>query len=264
MIGLIYSKRDLTASNAMASLFKKYDLEEDENHRCMLDKVSFIGIEEELIHYEKVDSEGFDILYMVSRHKSSAGIASFTTHATGNFTKDASLGGMPKQLSVSAPAEMLSVLKHMPNTIPEIQKTYEATHHGPLLNTPSLFVEVGGNDEITSRPYIIALLGDLAYDSIKDEDVGYEKIAIGIGGNHYPSKFYKKSMESNYAFGHIMSRHSFHNKDGTDNFDMIPLAIERSRLEVEVAILDWKGMNSNERTKVINTLNEFGLDYERV
>jgi len=49
-----------------------------------------------------------------------------------------------------------------------------------------------------------------------------------------------------------------------DNVFMLEQAVKRTKKEVEIAVIDWKSLNSETRAKVISKLNELGLDYERV
>ena len=136
--------------------------------------------------------------------------------------------------------------------------TYEATHHGPLLETPSFFVEVGGSEAITrlalrhpgERPFA-------DYFSAEHENVG--KVAIAIGGTHYPEKFTRLALEGRYAFCHIMPRHS------CTYADMLRMGIERSAPRAECAVIDWKGISgpgAGGRHRA--NLAELGIDYVRV
>jgi len=49
-----------------------------------------------------------------------------------------------------------------------------------------------------------------------------------------------------------------------DNVFMLEQAVKRTKKDVEIAVIDWKSLNSETRAKVISKLNELGLDYERV
>ncbi len=198
-----------------------------------------------------------DFFVFLSRHKSSKGVPSFTIHPLGNWAPSAEAGGKPRMLSVSAPWQMRNMLVQISKANEtDVAVTYEATHHGPLLETPSFFVEVGGSDEISDRHYGILSSAVAGYFSKQQENVG--KVAIAIGGTHYPEKFTKLALEGKYAFSHIMPRHS------CTYADMLRMGIERSAPMAECAVIDWKGIAAPERETAIKKLGELGVDYVRV
>jgi D-aminoacyl-tRNA deacylase len=138
----------------------------------------------------------------------------------------------------------------------DVPVTYEATHHGPLLNTPSFFVEVGGSEKITDLHYDTLAEAVCNYVSSEHENVG--KIAVAIGGTHYPAKFTKLALDGKYAFSHIMPRHA------CTYADMLQQGIERSAPRAECAVIEWKGIAPAEREIALKKLSELGIDYVRV
>jgi D-aminoacyl-tRNA deacylase len=163
-------------------------------------------------------------------------------------------------LSVSSPVSMLKTLKSIKklnNT--ELQVTYEATHHGPLMNNPSFFVELGGNEETIGNAKHARLLAQAIIDSIgAGADGGYDKVAVGFGGMHYPSKFTSLALSGKYAFSHIMSKHYI------GNADMIEQAFKRSDIPADVALIEWKGIKGADREIITKELARLGIDYARV
>ena len=199
-----------------------------------------------------------DLIIFLSKHSSSKEVASFTTHAEGNWSERVDFGGKPNELSVASPVSMLRILKK----IYEINRTgipvtYEATHHGPLLKTPSLFVELGGNSEIKERKEFYDLLARATSEAFFGDAPAYDKVAIGIGGTHYPERFTKLALDERYAFSHIMSKYN------VEHIDMLEQALKRSDSNIDIAVVEWKSIKSGERDKVIKRLNELGLDYEK-
>lgn len=261
MIHFIYS--DETASTNIADALKVelgfkeaqqlpgVDCFESENAKML-------GIKGRLIDAEFIDRIVDGPIVFLSRHMSSKGIAAFTVHPEGNWSDEASLGGKPKELSNAYPLGMLNMLnaiKELNST--NIELTYEATHHGPFTNNPSLFVELGGNEEAINSKSYAALLAKAIAASIEKKSP-YDKVAVGIGSLHYPSKFTKLALEGKYAFSHIMSRHS------VAHVDMLGKAFERSDLKAEVAVIEWKGINAAQREVVLRELNVLGIDYAKV
>lgn len=201
-----------------------------------------------------------DLIIFLSKHSSSKGMPSFTTHAEGNWSDKAELGGMPHQLSYSSPLSMLQLLTSMKGlNSTALDVTYEATHHGPLLKTPSLFVELGGNEEVMKNKDYLSIVVESVVKFINGEsESDFSKIVVGIGSNHYPGKFTSIALGRRYAFAHIMSKYY------VSEYEMLDQAFDRSVPKPESAVVDWKSISSEERDKIINKLNALGMDYERI
>lgn len=199
-----------------------------------------------------------ELFVFPSVHVSSKGIASFTTHPEGNWSAEAKLGGKPSSLSVAAPIEMLAALNSFSKRGSGLSVSYEATHHGPLLDTPSLFVEVGGTEEHVNPSYA-GTVGEAVMDLVLGEkELNFDKIAVGIGSGHYPSTFTALALEGKFAFSHIMSKYY------VANVEMLDAAFNRSKPHAEVAVIEWKGIKSGERKMILDRLNELGIDYVRI
>ena len=94
-----------------------------------------------------------EIVIVASTHKSEAKVPMLNAHFTGNFGEDVSHGGSARTLSI-APAlyQRAAVLEYQKlQKINSKLKDYvvgiEATHHGPTLDLPILFVEVGSSEK---------------------------------------------------------------------------------------------------------------------
>jgi D-aminoacyl-tRNA deacylase len=225
------------------------------------------GLGEPALYTNAPDLFVCEAIVFLSKHASQAGVASFTTHSLGNWGDEAKLGGKPKELSTATPLLMLQVLRGMAAKGAEVEKTYEATHHGPLMRTPCLFAELGGNERITGNEEALGEVADAVFAAATqflDGEPEHEKVVIGIGGTHYPGKFTRLALDKGYAFSHIMPKHAITNADGTDNLGMLSQALERSSVRPEAAVLDWKSLNSSAKAETLKKLNELGLDYEKV
>ena len=265
MIGVLYSILDIASVNMANYLEKEHGFEEiDEGSTCAYsNKACIVKTSRSLLELNELDRYNFELIYFLSKHSSAKGIAAFTTHPTGNWTKEAKLGGKPYEISYSAPLEMLSILKEFKKSNNYgLEVSYEATHHGPLLKTPSLFVEVGGNEDTVGNKDYAKVAGEAVYNSIYNDGVEFSKVVIGIGNTHYPAKFSELALNKGYAFAHMLPKHSI--EGNGDNLFMLEQAVKRTKNDVEIAVIDWKSLNSETRTKVISKLNELGIDYERV
>lgn len=261
MVYFIYS--DETASSNIAASLRELlslkEVERNENfHKFYANGIHMIGIKGKLINAEFIDNIVDGTIIFLSRHSSSKGIPAFTVHSEGNWSKDVSLGGLPKKLSVSSPYSMFKILNSI-NSVnsTDIEVTYEATHHGPFTNNPSFFVELGGNEDTINSKFHAELLSKAIASSLEKE-FAYDKIAVGFGGMHYAMKFTKLAINGNYAFSHIMPKYQI------TNLDMIKSAFEQSDLKPEIGVIEWKGIKAVDRESIIRELSVLGIDYAKV
>lgn len=263
MIGFVYSTTNVTSRNMGEHLLKEYSFKDVSGSVFRSGNVEIHRIETDLPYYNTINSAGLDLVCFLCSHSSAEGIGAYAVHPMGNWGGEVKLGGEPKRLSVASPGAMLSVLRGLNAIESSITKTYEATHHGPLITRPSMFIELGGNDQMRGDSKLAGMAAEAAYNAVTGSQE-YEKVAIGIGSLHYPSKFTKMALEKGYAFGHIMAKHAVLNADGSSNVDMLDQALSMSSEKPEVAVIEWKGLNSSTRGLVLKKLDEMGLDYEKV
>lgn len=271
MIGIFYSTADEASLNIATHLVHTHEFKAARSamKRKSYEKghVRIYEIEGSLLNAEFVDSLDVDIAFFLSKHESAAGVTSFTTHSLGNWGPEAKLGGKPKELSRAAPVAMLYTLRSLIKHTSGSRCVYEATHHGPLTKIPSIFVEVGGDSEAISSKENAGWTADATYDAILrylEDASNYRKVAVGIGGGHYPEAFSRLAIDKDYAFSHIMPKYAIGDPDGTYNFDMLGQCLDRTTHRPEVAVIDWKGLGSMARAEAIKRLNDIGLDYEKL
>jgi D-aminoacyl-tRNA deacylase len=140
--------------------------------------------------------------------------------------------------------------------------TLECTHHGPLIDLPCCFIEVGAteeewNDEKATRVIAKTILSLQYFDKSKLKDW---VPVIGIGGPHYCPNFNNLQLESNYAISHIVPKYAL---PLTEN---ILKEFEKNTLEnIQFALLDWKGLgDSEQREQIISLLKRFNFNYKRI
>jgi D-aminoacyl-tRNA deacylase len=263
MAYLVYSLKDMVSSAAAAQLKRITNATEGTPIGGMrsfdCNGITLLELQQHHLESEFLDTAiSTDCIIFLSRHSSSKGLPALTAHPEGNWGNEAKVGGKPKELSVAAPIQMLKVLCSMKKTNQtDVPIVYEATHHGPLLKTPSLYAEMGGNEEVWKNEELAGILAKSVIESF-DIEPQYEKIAVGIGGLHYADKFTRLALDGKYAFSHIMPRHF------VSEVDMLAQAFERSSPKAEIAAIEWKSLKGEERDKVINKLSEIGYDYVRV
>ncbi len=262
---VVYSDINVTSKNIGDAILSLKDFEELErihgSKHFRNDKIDVLGISTNILNSDFLDHIiKTDLIIFVCSHTSSKGIASLTAHPEGNWSSEAKLGGKPRELSFAAPEHMFGMLQSLKrNNSTKFPVIYEATHHGPLLKTPSFFVEVGGNKEALESAEYANLVARSVIDLIEGnagDSVG--EPVLGIGGMHYAEKFTRTAFEKGYAFSHIMPKYY------VNEINMLEQAAERSASAIEKAVIEWKSIKADDRKIIIRELEKIGLDYERV
>lgn len=266
---IVTSIKDPASINIKNSLLDLFDLKEVngkfENNsiyelKTKNNEIKLYTTEKELIHSENLDKNiEADLFIFASKHKAAAGLKTLSLHPIGNFDK-ALYGGKEKELCI-APAFFLKNAFIESNNLGKDSKheiTFEATHHGPFLEKPTAFIEIGSNEENWSNKEAANIIAKAIIAALKKENKNY-KTAVVFGGSHYNQTANKLSLRTNYAICHICPKYSLQYLDK----ELIKQMINRNTQKPEIAILDWKGLGMHKQ-KLIALLEEAGIKYERV
>jgi D-aminoacyl-tRNA deacylase len=226
------------------------------------------------VFLEHVDTDGiyteklnldikFDAAVFASRHRSESGEPALTVHWTGNSTSRADFGGNPKSLSFADPYRLRATLLALDATREARELNYavtlEATHHGPTeLGVPTLFVEIGSTEREWDDPQAAAAASEAIWAAATTPCPG--KAAVGFGGGHYCNKQCMAVRKDGYAFGHILSKYFFEEYDE----EIVHMAFKRTLGECRTAVVDWKGVRSPDRSKLLETLKKMEIEIEIV
>ena len=195
-------------------------------------------------------------IIVLSKHKSSAGTKSLTTHSLGNFGK-ADFGGIEKKLCSSLPRIQTNFLRGLTarNKSDEYTVCYEVTHHGPYTKKNVCFIELGSSIyEWNNKDEARVIAQTVIEDTQKEND---DKIVIGFGGGHYAPEFTKLALRKPYSFGHICPQYALDDLDA----DLLEQMITKTG--AQEIIIDWKGLKGN-KDKVVSLCEKSGLPFERV
>ena len=216
------------------------------------------------IHCDHLESHfSPEAFIFCSRHRAESGKPALLVHSTGNLGAAADFGGAPYQLSVSAPSLVSAALKRLyeertKNGIDEFDVSLEVTHHGPTsMKTPLVFVELGSSEEFWTHQGGAKAVAAAVMDCV-DEPLSGDAV-IGFGGTHYASKFNKIVLEKGYKIGHMAPKHAINGL--TD--DVLNQMINRSTNPIVSAIIDWKGMNAENKAHVLPMLENANIDVIR-
>jgi len=152
-------------------------------------------------------------LVFPSIHRSERNIPSLTVHSLGNLGPHADVGGRPRLLCPTDPRRMVNALRLLDEGAESISTsaTYEATHHGPAVELPAFFIEIGYADLPAPPSEAVSVLASVI-PRISSE--GRDRIALGVGGGHYAPHFTDLALHRSWAFGHLVSRHALGETDG--------------------------------------------------
>jgi len=198
----------------------------------------------------------------LSTHWAESGIPSLTVHTTGNFTDKESLGGRPREVGVIDPdlqKNYFLALHNRRESVSEYELTIEATHHGPTsLRRPVLFVELGSSEKNWTDEDAARVIAESLMDSLKTGKK-WEKVGIAFGGTHYPAKFNKTLLESEFALSAVVAKHSLQWVDAP----MFGQLIQKTLKFPKYVLVDWKGMGEY-RNRIISLAEQFGLEVVRL
>jgi len=152
------------------------------------------------------------VVLFISRHTSKMKKPTLTVHPIGNYGK-AEFGGKPRTVVKSSPHLMTNLLrlikKNYSKTNLEYEVCFEVTHHGPYLQKPTLFVEIGSTEKEWENKESAAIIAKSILELIQDKhyEEDYSKkipVLMGVGGGHYAPRFTDIINERQAVFGHMI------------------------------------------------------------
>ncbi|MBI2145635.1 D-aminoacyl-tRNA deacylase [Candidatus Woesearchaeota archaeon] len=200
-----------------------------------------------------------DIFVFATRHVSKAGVPALTTHSIGNWGK-ADFGGRDGIICPTSP----NLLKLFLQNLAAVAKSgdysgevvQESTHHGPFIEKPTVFIEVGSSESEWKDEKLASMVADSLIGGLGDF-VALENDftpVVGLGGMHYAESFRKLMLETDYAVGHICPKH--HLQSLTKEL----LQHAMKACGAKSVALDWKGLGK-EKEKVVKLLKSEGISY---
>ncbi|MBI2144476.1 hypothetical protein HYU17_05000 [Candidatus Woesearchaeota archaeon] len=275
MIAIIISSSDPAGTTIRQQLLKNYGFEavKDESFEGFpVFRLQFEDKEARLFTTarEAVHCEGFDkripadLFVFATKHFSKAGVPALTTHSVGNWGR-AQLGGRDSTLCPS-PAVLLKFFLQNLAAVARSEGydgevVQEATHHGPFIEKPAAFIEVGSSKQEWKDERLASMVADSLIGGLGDYIALSEthEPVVALGGLHYAESFKKLMLESNYAVGHICPKHSL----GSLTAELLMQAMSSCWPETAKAVaLDWKGLGS-EKQRAMELLESSGIKHFR-
>lgn len=263
---IISSKLDKAGTNITTALsqFRKNPLMSSMGDKPSFD---FYLTEKEIVEdsgLNKNKIRDYDFIIFASKHQSEKGEKSLSIHAPGNWREN-KFGGEPNKICLSSALFQKQLFENLnrfakEHEIKEYNITLECTHHGPLIEKPCVFIEIGSTDfEWNDRRAAFVIAKTISETIENFTKNPYNEIGIGIGGPHYCPNFNKIQANSNVALSHIIPQYSLPLTE-----EMLREAIDKTQEEVDFAVLDWKGLgNSEQRQKIIKILEDNYIQYKK-
>ena len=219
-------------------------------------------VSDDNLNYEKISK--YDFVIFASKHQSSEKIKALSIHAPGNWKKN-EFGGKSETICPTSAQFLKQTFETLNKNAKEhyltdYQVTLECTHHGPLIQKPCIFIEIGSTETEWKDRRAGFVIAKTIRDIIQNfKENPYNEIAIGIGGPHYCPNFNKIQLNSNFAVSHIIPSYALPLTE-----EMVKQAIEKTQEEIDFVLLDWKGLgNAEERERVIKILDKNHLNYKK-
>jgi D-aminoacyl-tRNA deacylase len=234
-------------------------------------------IEEALVQSDNMDAycsrASIDPLAYVyaSRHRSETARPALLAHVTGNWGDLAELGGEPRTVCIASGALLRLAFRALlrqkelhPEELAKFVVDLEVTHHGPTnLQTPLVFVELGSDEtnwQDNAGAAAVASVIEELLDAIGKSNndlavLGHDLagVGIGFGGLHYAQSFERVMADSAAALTHIIPKHAV--KFMTR--EIIDLAVHNTFEPVSWFVLDWKGLNADDKAVLLPILETF-------
>ena len=242
----------ITTTKNKASMNIKKFLESYDLENC-----DIYTVNEETIYLEGLDKLDADFFIFATKHKSDSKIKTLTVHISGNWGK-AELGGKDNCLNMGSALMLKKAFLLLNEHNLDYEVSLEVTHHGPVVNKPHFFIEIGSSEKEWADEKAAEVVAKVIRDVINRKDLENQKIAIGIGGNHYCPNFNKILLESDVALSHICPKYNLIYL----NEKMLKEIINKTKEKVDFALLDWKGLGK-EKVRIISLLEDLKIKYKK-
>ena len=264
-----------------SSLGKLVISNEIDAHLLLIDEIHVKSDNIGKMHMNSADKNIDDII-VLSKHVSSSEVPAKTIHPIGVTTgqeigEDGKSGGVYGTLVPPNPrlASFLRAIVRKGVQEPSLSKfdlTLEATHHGPLMSLPTMYVEIGSSEKEWRNSALASIWAEIIIDNLSNEAISDTKRWIlCIGGGHYAPRHRDILLKSNELVGHILPSYSLPNigeEVDLQKFEKVLeaaiLSMRAARPEAQViAHLDRKSMKSKLRTYISDKLGSFDVPVVR-
>ena len=250
-------------------------------HMLLVDKIHVRSDNMGTMHMESINKNIDDII-VLSKHVSSSEVPAMTVHAIGVLTgqemgEDGRSGGVYGTLVPPNPrmASFLRAIVLKGAVEPNLSKfdlTLEATHHGPVMSLPTMYVEIGSSEKEWADSHLASIWAEIIIENLSSKALDSNKRwMLCIGGGHYAPRHRDILIRSKELVGHILPSYSLpdvneeatlHNFEKVLRASILSMRTARPKAQV-IAHIDRKSMNSDLRKYIIAKLGTFDVDVFR-
>ena len=166
-----------------------------------------------------------------SRHSAASGNASLTLHPIGTMqvphNEVPEYGGRAADCPPPNPriAAWWRELNRVAESMDEFDLSLETTHHGPWIETPSLFIEIGSTAETWGHMGAAKLLAGIIYRGLGLDGgsglgnwEGDGRVVVTLGGGHYAPRGNLLASHEDVWLGHMLATYALpFSKDESEN-----------------------------------------------
>jgi len=273
MILLVASNKDVASLNIKKQILTHYPFrecsekfQENPTYEASISNrnVRLVTLNTESVYAQDTTTffSNLELVIFISRHSSLSGTPTLSVHTPGNLG-EAELGGIPRKVSVSPANAMRDTLKAMARLKQEMrldyEVSYECTHHGPSLDVPTMFSELGSCAKQWNDIKAAEAVAHATMEAVSRFGNFPAKAVLGIGGPHYQSKFTRVALESDVAFGHMIPKYAIPAVDS----ELLKQCIGRTLEKTDLAVLDWKGIKGEDKVPLLGMLKEASISFEK-
>jgi D-aminoacyl-tRNA deacylase len=269
-IALIAALKDEAGMNMVKYLTSNTDFQMTNRDPQVYESSKYQNVKLYVINDDPLLLEDYNVsdrptsFVFLSRHRSGSGIASLTCHSTGNFSQETSYGGKSFELGMVCPSLLKAYYNELyrnRHSVSDYQITLEATHHGPTsLEGPIIFIEIGSGPEQWKDPNAARVVCNGVLDALSSICLtSSSKVALALGGTHYPEKLNKILRETDFSVAYIATKNNLQFIDDK----MIEQMIVRSTERVTHVFLDWKGLGKYKKS-ILDTVQKTDLEVVKI
>jgi D-aminoacyl-tRNA deacylase len=264
-------------------------------HECgsvyllVIDQIHIRADHIDLLFKKQTGLSVYDIL-ILSRHVSRSNTPAMTLHAIGipgilPYGEEGISGG--KNGLLVPPSKYFASLFRRMNTLARKKKldddfdlTLETTHHGPILTTPTLYIEIGSTEDEWGREDVADCWAEVISDVLvmfESKSVYFNSdldVMIGFGGGHYAPRHKAVILNSDINVGHIIANYSLIFEQNNESeipsgpwSECIQSAVDSTRISFPqskiFAHLDRKSFKGWQRSAIIQKLDDLGVEVRR-
>lgn len=264
---IITSKEDVASMNIRRHLLDGWDWREvgEFEDEPILVHGDFLMTTIPEIHLDRDDVDrqlesrtgrSFEVVVFASRHKAESKIPTLTVHPIGNFSV-AEFGGKSRRLVPASPHLMTDSLRRIKelSTGLDFMVSFETTHHGPFLETPSYFIEIGSDISFWDHNEAAEVISKTIMEATEVKG----EVVMCAGGGHYAPRFTDLALGSPVSISHMAANYAL---DALYDEEIMREMIDKSG-DPELVYFHRKSMPKKKYRELKDKFATFGVEAVR-